>query len=468
MAASLEETTAGLPLPLCVKLEAQGQVDTGARGDEKAACMNQAGGAEGISRGAPMPRVKQELEEELFPSWDCQWQRVLEVVQTPVVAPVWDALPLPTFPQSGSTEAYLSAFERVADASQWPREEWVARLMPVLSGQAQQAYFSLDPKDKGDYGKVKVAILRLDNYIAAETHRQGFRHFCYQDAEGPRGTCQKLQELCHRWLRPESQTKEQILDLLVLEQFLVILPQEMQSWIRERGPETCDRAVALAEEFLQEQQAAKRWEQQITVPVEMVIINSPVVDQALSDAAQRPPKETNQADHKESAPEDSNFASRTEAKQVLQGEAEVDNQGRRPLGGFREEAFHRMDPKRTYVSELSPGRPPKSCLSGRMLKDKDLDGVLADPEVKRHLCKECGKRFRKKWDLIRHERIHTGEKPYQCPECGNSFNRNTTLTKHLLIHSGEKPHQCAYCGKRFTRRSHVVNHQRRHSCQGRS
>ncbi|XP_060112252.1 zinc finger protein 24-like isoform X1 [Heteronotia binoei] len=471
MAASPEETTgAGLPLPICVKLEAQCQADNRARGDGKAPCMIQSAGTEGVSRGAPVPRVKQEQAEGLFPSWDCQWQRVLEVVQTPVIAPVWDNLQLPPLPQAGSTEAYLTTFERVADASQWPREEWVARLMPVLSGQAQQAYFSLDPKDKGDYGKVKVAILRLDNYMATETHRQGFRHFCYQDAEGPRGTCQKLQELCHRWLRPEGQTKEQILDLLVLEQFLVILPQEMQSWIRERGPETCDRAVALAEEFLQEQQVTERWEQQITVPVEMVIINSPIIDQALSDTTQRhPPKETSQADNKDDGSETgSSFASRIGAKEVHQGESEADDPGRRPQGGFREGAFQRADPKRTYVSELSLGRPQKSCLSVGVLKDKDLDGVLADPELKRHLCKECGKRFRKKWDLIRHERIHTGEKPYQCPECGNSFNRNATLTKHLLIHSGEKPHQCAYCGKRFTRRSHVVNHQRRHSCQGRS
>lgn len=250
-------------MPIRVKLEAQCQVDNGAGGDGKAPCMIQSAGTEEISKGVPVTRVKQELAEELFPSWDCQWQRVLEVVQTPVITPVWDNLQLPPLPQAGGTEAYLTSFERVADASQWPREEWVARLMPILSGQAQQAYFSLDPKDKGDYGKVKVAILRLDNYIAAETHRQSFRHFCYQDTEGPRGTCQKLQELCHRWLRPESQTKEQILDLLVLEQFLVILPQEMQSWIRERGPETCDRAVALAEEFLQERQATERWEQQV-------------------------------------------------------------------------------------------------------------------------------------------------------------------------------------------------------------
>lgn len=254
------------PTQTRVKMEVPCQAVVDARGgDGKFPCMLQPGTTEELLRGAPAPRVKQELVEEPLPSWDCQLQRVLEVMQTPVTIPVWDNLQLPSLTQGGNTEAYLATFERVADASQWPREEWVTRLMPALSGQAQQAYFSLDAKDKGDYGKVKVAILRVDSYVATETHRQSFRHFCYQDTEGPRGTCQQLQELCYRWLRPESHTKEQILDLLILEQFLTILPQEMQNWIRERGPETCNQAVALAEAFLQEQRETERWEQQVNI-----------------------------------------------------------------------------------------------------------------------------------------------------------------------------------------------------------
>ncbi|XP_044303747.1 zinc finger protein 24-like [Varanus komodoensis] len=471
----------GLPSEVQVKMEAQCQVEDSTReGGGKGLCVAQLGAIVESAREGSAARVKQELGEAPLRSWDCQWQRVLEVVPVPVSTPGWDDLQLPPLTQGASTEACLATFERMADASQWPREEWVARLVPILSGQAQQAYFSLDPKDKGDYGKVKVAILRLDDYITAEAHRQGFRHFCYQAAEGPRGTCRRLQELCHRWLKPESQTKEQIVDLLILEQFLVILPQDMQDWIRERGPQSCDRAVALAEEFLQEQQETERWAQQITVPIEMVIVNSPAADQALSEATQRHPRrETKQANsedtglqenyNQEVSQKESNFVSRDGDKDAHQGDPAMEEQIRRSHGGPGEAFFAKGDPRKSQASERGLGRQPKgSCLSGRAIKDRGLGGILADPEAKRHLCKECGKRFRKKWDLIRHERIHTGEKPYQCPECGNSFNRNTTLTKHLLIHSGEKPHQCAYCGKRFTRRSHVVNHQRRHSCQGRS
>lgn len=79
-----------------------------------------------------------------------------------------------------------------------------------------------------------------------------FRRFRFQEAAGPREALSRLQELCHEWLRPEMRTKEQILELLVLEQFLTILPQELQAWVQEHCPESAEEAVTLLEDLEQE------------------------------------------------------------------------------------------------------------------------------------------------------------------------------------------------------------------------
>ena len=51
------------------------------------------------------------------------------------------------------------------------------------------------------------------------------------------------------------------------------------------------------------------------------------------------------------------------------------------------------------------------------------------------ICKFCSKKFSKPSQLVRHERIHTGVRPYKCGECGKAFTQKRSGLTSVCAYS---------------------------------
>ncbi|XP_035457710.2 zinc finger protein ZFP2-like [Spodoptera frugiperda] len=69
---------------------------------------------------------------------------------------------------------------------------------------------------------------------------------------------------------------------------------------------------------------------------------------------------------------------------------------------------------------------------------------------KPYQCRDCPKRFSIFQRLKIHQRTHTGERPFKCSVCPKAFKHKAALNRHDRVHSGAKPYQCIHCGKTFS------------------
>ena len=163
-----------------------------------------------------------------------------------------ESVKLTRFGDSDDIQAYLTTFERIMEVNEIDRGRWPFQLAPQLTGKAQQAYAALAPEDAKDYDTVKTAILRR-YIINEETYRQRFRALKPREDESPRELITRLQDLASCWTRDAS-THQELLDLLVREQFLLILPQDVRVAVMEKQLKDSEEASQYAESYLQAQE----------------------------------------------------------------------------------------------------------------------------------------------------------------------------------------------------------------------
>ena len=153
------------------------------------------------------------------------------------VRPFIRAPPLPRFHESeGNIDVYIERFERYAANEGWEYGCYAIYLSALLDGPALDIYHRMPLEDANDYKALKEALLKRYSFTAQDFRK---RFFNSKQAQSESAT-QFLSRLKHYLLQWIELSKiehsfEDVMDVLLREQFRCSCPRDLSLFLRERS-----------------------------------------------------------------------------------------------------------------------------------------------------------------------------------------------------------------------------------------
>jgi len=92
-----------------------------------------------------------------------------------------------------------------------------------------------------------------------------------------------------------------------------------------------------------------------------------------------------------------------------------------------------------------------------------ISDIQQDSLTGQYHCKLCRKIFKNAPNAVNHyNEVHKQIKKAVCKTCGKSFSKMTNYRRHLLTHTGDKPIKCPYCQVPFSRTDKMKEHAKRY------
>uniref|UniRef100_A0A672YLE2 SCAN box domain-containing protein n=1 Tax=Sphaeramia orbicularis TaxID=375764 RepID=A0A672YLE2_9TELE len=127
--------------------------------------------------------------------------------------------------------------------------------------------------------EMKPKAPKVQKAISEEVYRQRFREPDQLPGETPWEFYNRLKDFYLKWTQPETQTKEQVSEVLLLEQFYRSLSPELRVGVKEPNPSSGREAAELVENFLSARRGPKTFrfdpplQEQLLYPLFQIQVN---------------------------------------------------------------------------------------------------------------------------------------------------------------------------------------------------